>query len=188
MKRPTFMQGAALALILAAGSGAAFTAFVPAFGSVSVLRCLVAVHGAAYVIYLLYNSAETSGRLTIPLAWIASATCIALFVPGVLLVCIAHLGLVWLVRALYFHASVLPAVLDLGLCAVSLTAAFAAAAQSHSIFLSVWTFFLLQALFTAIPSAPRTPDERPLASRNDQFDDAHRRAGEALRRLHKNHQ
>jgi hypothetical protein len=188
MKRPTFMQGAALALILAVGSAVAFVAFVPAFDRVAVLRCLITAQSAAYVIYLLYNSAEKTGRLTVPLLWIISAVCIALFVPGLLPVCIAHLGLVWLVRAVYFHSGLLPAVLDLGLCAVSLTAAIAAAKQSHSVFLSVWTFYLLQALFVAIPSARQASAGRRMSRGDDHFEHAHRRADEELRRLHRNHQ
>ena len=64
-----------------------------------------------------------------------------------------HVGLLWLVRSLYFYSGVLPALLDLGLSALGLAFAVWAAGRSGSPLLALWCFFLVQALHVCIPAA-----------------------------------
>ena len=94
---------------------------------------------------------------------------------------IAHVGLIWLARALYYHPGLVPALLDFGLCGFSVIAALATAKQTGSLFLAMWTFFLVQALFIAIPTF--RGDRGATTSDDDGFDRAYRAAQQALRRL-----
>jgi len=57
--------------------------------------------------------------------------------------------------------------------------------RSGSVFLAIWCFFLVQALFVAIPPAIKRKDARQSGSAagNEHFDQAKRQADEALRQL-----
>ena len=97
-----------------------------------------------------------------------------------------HIGLIWLVRSLYFYASVVSALTDLGLSGLALAAAVWAVTHTGSLFLAIWCFFLVQALFVAIPhalSGKAAPGIQPAADRDDRFERAHRAAEAAVRKL-----
>jgi hypothetical protein len=92
-----------------------------------------------------------------------------------------QVGLVWLIRALYFHSGVLSALADLGLSVFALAAA-AWALAGGSWLLALWSFFLVQALFPWIPSlTPRT--DAPSRAHDDGFEEARELAEAALKRL-----
>jgi hypothetical protein len=91
---------------------------------------------------------------------------------------------VWLIRSLYFYSSVLSALADLALNALSVIAAVWAVRQTGSVFLSFWCFFLVQALFVAIPAAMQRNKHGPAeAESEDRFQQAYRVAESALRNL-----
>ena len=96
-----------------------------------------------------------------------------------------HVGQVWLIRSLYFYSSALSALADLGLNLASVAAAIWAATESGSPFLSIWCFFLVQALFVAIPvrMGENRHKRRHEHAYDDRFERAHRAAQGALRRL-----
>jgi hypothetical protein len=79
--------------------------------------------------------------------------------------------------------------LDAGLSGLALAAAVWAAISTGSLFLALWCFFLVQALFVAIPnrmSAPRNHGRRAQKSASavdDDFERAYRNAEAAVRRL-----
>ncbi len=184
MKRPTFFQGVVIAFVFALIGAAAFSALQLIYASSFVVKLLITCFGALYVIYLLARSAERTGRLTIPALWIAGALTAWIVLPELTLFLLAHVGMVWLVRSLYFHSSVLPALLDLGLCALAVIAAIATALHSHSVFLSVWSFFLVQALFVAIPAVIKAKREVSADTTDQHFKRALRTAEAAVRRIH----
>jgi hypothetical protein len=77
------------------------------------------------------------------------------------------------------------ALIDLGLSGLSLAAAIWAAHQSGSVFLTVWCFFLVQALFVHIPThigRRGEPDHEDLEGAH-RFERAHHAAESALRKL-----
>ncbi len=184
MRQPTFIKGVIVAFVFAIVGATAFTGlkFV-VLPSVS-LKLVVATLAAVYVLYLIGASDEKTGRLATPTLWLAGAVAVWLLIPGLTLYCIAHLGMVWLIRSLYFHTSVLPALLDLGLCAFGWLAAIATAEHSHSIFLTVWSFFLIQALFVAIPPLIRTRPSESVDNHEFRFNRALHTAEAAVRRMH----
>ena len=86
-------------------------------------------------------------------------------------------------RSLYYHSSVIPALMDLGLSGLGLAAGIWALVQSGSFFLGFWCFFLVQALFVAIPNSMQRNSKEPEWGSDDAFHRAHRTAEAALRRL-----
>ena len=107
-----------------------------------------------------------------------------LLLPAITLYAITHITMVWLIRSLYFHSSVLPALIDFGLCGFSLLAAVATPLYTHSIFLTIWSFFLLQALFVAIPNVIKTRQTQPNDQSEQRFKRALHTAEAAVRRIH----
>ena len=98
---------------------------------------------------------------------------------------ILGLALVWLVRALYHQPGPLAALMDLALNLGALMAGLWAFKFADSMFLGIWTFFLVQALFVAMPSADgrRAGSDAGTGPQPDQFQTAYRSAEAALRKL-----
>jgi hypothetical protein len=185
MKRPGFFEGVGVALAASVTGGVLFTVLAGLFAGGFVLRGLVALLGLLYVIYLLSRSAERIGRITTLSAWLAAALGIWLLGLSLPLYLLAHLGLVWLVRSLYFHAGPITALADLGLTLFGLAAAVWSWLHTGSLGLSLWSFFLLQALFTFIPAQFRRGSSRNPASaaETDPFQQAYRTAEAAVAKL-----
>jgi hypothetical protein len=125
------------------------------------------------------------GRVTVVAGWILVTGVTWFIAPPLLLFVLVQLGLIWLIRSLYFYSSVLSALADLGLNGLSLAAAVWAAGQTGSVLLSLWCFFLVQALFVAIPTRlSRGNREKPGGpEKEDRFQRAHRAAETAVRKL-----
>jgi hypothetical protein len=185
MKRPTFFEGLLVALVMSLVGSVLFTVLSPLLGSEVILRWLVAGMSLGYVVYLLQRSHEPVGRLTLVLGWILLASVIGFLKLTLPVYLIAHLLGVWLVRSLYYYAGVLPALFDLGLSALSLATGFWAFAHSGSLFLSIWCLFLIQALFVAIPASIRSKatEMESQSVSGERFEQAHRSAQNALRKL-----
>jgi len=104
-------------------------------------------------LYLFSRSEERVGRVTTLSAWIALAAVTWWFAPPLPLYLLIHVAAIWLVRSLYFYSGVMPALMDLGLGALSVSATVWAITRSGSVFLATGCFFLVQALFVTIPPA-----------------------------------
>ncbi len=185
MRHPTFITGVVIAFIFALAGTAAFTSLKLLLLPSVLLKWLIACLAALYVVYLIAASGERTGRLATPTLWLAGTAALWLLAPGLTLYFIGHLGMVWLIRSLYFHTGVLPALLDLGLCALSLLATVATIHHSHSIFLTIWSFFLTQALFVAIPSLIKKRRGEPADNPEFHFNRALHTAEAAVRRMHR---
>ena len=185
MKRPGFFHGVIVAAVLGFFASAIVATLTPFVGLGTVVRLVIPLLGLAYLLYLLSRSAEKLGRVTTLTCWAAMTAIAWWLAPPLPLYLLIHVGAVWLIRSLYFYSGVLPALMDLGLGALSVSAAVWAISRSGSVFLATWCFFLVQALFVAIPPAvprkaalkPNTPAE----SRN--FERAKRQADAALHQL-----
>ena len=184
MTRPSFLEGALVALAASLAAGALFATLSLALPAVSALRWVVSLVAFGYLIYLLGRSGAKVGRVSAVLAWaLVSALALALDLPVPTFVLI-HAGMAWLVRSLYFRGGLVATLADLGPSLLGLAAGVWTLTQSGSLFLAVWSLMLVQALFGLIPSdlgrggaaEPQDPD--------DVFERAHRGAEAALRRLH----
>ena len=187
MNRPTFLEGTLVALVAALTASVLDTvlrlglrgALAPA------LALTVASLGLGYLLYLVGRRGARAGRVLLALAWLPlTATAFALL-PMVWGQVLVQLGLVWVARVWLYHETPFAALLDLGLVASGTAAALWAGVYSGSLFLAVWSLFLVQALFGSIPARPGHAPERTTGpgAPSDPFDLALRAAEGALRRL-----
>ena len=185
MKRPSFFHGVIVAAAFAFFASAMIAALTPFVGFLAVVRIVVPAMGLAYILYLLSRCSERVGRVTTLTLWSALAAITWWVAPPLPLYLLIHVGAMWLVRSLYFYSGVLPALMDLGLSALSIAVAIWAMSHTGSVFLAIWCFFLVQALFAAIPSSVRTGvrADRSAASENAAFERAKRQADRALNQL-----
>lgn len=178
-----FFQGVLLALIFSVLGAFAHFVLAPVFGSYHIVRLLLALFTLLYLVYLVQGSGIRSGRMVVALSWLGVSVLAWLFCSSLLAYISAHMALIWLVRAFICHKSVLAALLDLGLMALSLLIAVAVSLQSGSVFMTLWCFFLMQALFVFIPNnGSKKPQQFPPA-KADRFEEAYRNAEKALRRI-----
>ena len=185
MKRPGFLHGVIVAAVLGFFASAIVATLTPFAGLGAVVRLVIPMLGLAYLLYLLNRSAERLGRVTTLTVWTALTAVTWWFAPPLPLYLMIHVGAVWLVRSLYFYSGVMPALMDLGLTSLSVSAAVWAITRSGSVFLATWCFFLVQSLFVAIPPAVhrKARPELSTPADNDGFERAKRQADAALRQL-----
>jgi len=185
MKRPSFFQGVIVAAVLGFFASAIVATLIPFVGLGAVVRLVIPLLGLAYLLYLLNRSTERLGRVTTLTFWAVMSAVAWWVAPPLPLYLMIHVGAIWLVRSLYFYSGVLPALMDLGLNALSVSAAVWALTRSNSVFLATWCFFLVQALFVAIPPAvqrqAKEKQNTPVDSKN--FERAKRQADAALHHL-----
>jgi hypothetical protein len=185
MKAPSFFEGVVVALAFSVSGGVLYSVLSSAFPAAAVLRLLIAGIGLGYVFYLLSRSRERVGRITAVACWTLATGVIWFIGPPLIVYILTQLGLIWLIRSLYFYSSGLSAMADLMLNSLSLVAAVWAARHTGSVFLSFWCFFLTQSLFVFIPvrfsRGSGATQTRPLHL--DRFQRAHRSAEAAVRRL-----
>jgi hypothetical protein len=185
MTRPGFFQGAIVAAVLGFFASALVATLTPFLGLGTAFRLLVPLLGLAYLVYLLKRSDERLGRVTTLTFWAAMSVVtwwVALPLPLYLLI---HVGAIWLIRSMYYYSGVVPALMDLGLSALSVSAAAWAISRSGSVFLATWCFFLVQALFTAIPATiqGKRNAKYNTPADNGNFEGARRQAEAALHQL-----
>ena len=185
MKQHTFLHGVIVAAVLAFFASAIVATLTPFVGLGGVFRLVIPGLALAYLLYLFSRSAERSGRVTTLSLWSALAVITWWFAPPLPLYLLIHVGAVWLVRSLYFYSGILPALMDLGLSGLSISAAVWAATRSGSVFLATWCFFLVQALFVTIPPAIKSKRQtrQHATADTEAFDNAKRQADRALRQL-----
>jgi len=185
MKSPGLIDGVIVAALIAAGAGIAGLLLGGFVGLGTLFKLLLSGASLVYLVYLLKRSGARVGRLVVISGWAIVGLCGWLLELGLVEQVLMHGGLLWLTRSLYFHGSLLSALLDLGLVAVGLLAAAWALVNTGSPAAALWSFFLLQALFVWIPAfTPGQPDD-PYYRRDEasQFQSAHRVAVDAVRKL-----
>lgn len=185
MKRPSFVHGVMVAAVLGFFASAVVATLTPFVGLGAVLRLVIPALGLAYLLYLFSRSNERVGRVTTLALWGALAATTWWAAPPLPFYLLVHVASIWLVRSLYFYSGVMPALMDLGVSALSVSATVWAISRSGSVFLATWCFFLVQALCVAIPPAIKsTPKhQRKTAIESENFQHARRQADEALRQL-----
>lgn len=185
MKRPTFLHGVLVAAVLGFFASAIVATLTPFVSLGAVLRLVIPALALAYLLYLFSRSNERLGRVVTLSAWGMLAAITWWVSPPLPLYLLIHVGSIWLVRSLYFYSGVMPALMDLGISTLSVSATVWAITRSGSVFLATWCFFLVQALFVAIPATVRDgskaqPDTTP---DNEVFEKARRQADQALRQM-----
>ncbi len=182
-RMPSLGAGLVAALVLSAGGAALLSAMTPLFGFATTLHAVIAILGLAYVLYAVSRSGERIGRIATIAGWIVIASAAWLLGLPLAAYVLMHVGLVWLVRSLYYYSGLVPALVDLGLTVLGAAFAVWAAQRSESAWLVLWCFFLVQAFHVLIPASMTRRDKGALDSRDDAFARAHRAAEAAVRRL-----
>lgn len=180
MKPLTFWRGAVVALALSVVGAVSLDALALLAGPGAALRWLVSGLALAYLLVVLASSSRRVGRVVAIAGWLLTTAGLAALNPPLLAWVVVQTGAVWLMRSLYHYRSLWSALADLALCGFAIAAAAATASHTHSVFLSLWSFFLVQGLFAFIPNSAmrrRKPDSA------DSFATAERAAAAALRRL-----
>ena len=182
MKRLGFMPALGFALGVSVLGTLLAKILSPLFAGALLARALCTALSFAYVLFLLARSSQRRGRVSLLAVWCCAALAIALLCPSLLSMSAAHLTLIWLARALLFHKSLLTALADLLLSALSLAAGCWALFATGSLFASLWSLCLVQAACALLPgSAGRDP--RIDAAFEQRFAAAARAAEQALRVL-----
>ena len=185
MKTPGIIDGIIVAALISLGAGIT-SLLLGGFVAYSTLFEFT-LYGVvmAYLFYLLKRCDARIGRIVAVSAWsLMTFMCWILDIPLVEQVLIQAVA-IWLLRSLYFHNSPLTALLDLGLVSVGLAASGWAMLNTGSLVASVWSFFLVQALFCWLPTlgsdhpGPASTGARERST----FRSAHRVAQDAVRKL-----
>ena len=185
MKRPTFVHGVIVAAVLGFFASAIVATLTPFVGIGTVVRLVIPALALAYLLYLFSRSTERLGRVTALSAWTVLAVLTWWIAPPLPLYLLTHVVAIWLLRSLYFYSGVVPALMDLGISTLSISATVWAITRSGSVFLATWCFFLVPALFVAIPPAlaKKRTEQRSTPAESEQFEVARRQADQALRQL-----
>jgi hypothetical protein len=180
--RPSFGTSLGVGLGLSLCAAAVLAVLGPILFAGYALRAVVAIVAFAYVLYLIGKSGERVGRVTTVVCWLVIALGAAVAGLPLGAYVLVHVGLIWLVRALYYYSGVLPALADFGLGLLGVVFAVWAAQRTGSTWLAFWCFFLAQSFHVLIPNSLATRGSRA-PDVDDAFNRAHRTAEEAIRRL-----
>ena len=183
MKSATFTEGVLLALVSSLVGAISYTALLPVVDGELAICITIACLGLSYIIYLLKRSGERIGLLSTVVIWAVITVVLFIFIPSPLLFLTIQLGLIWIIRSLYYYASVISALADLALVSFSLMATIWATYQTESLFLSIWCCLLVNSLFVFIPvdMEQRVDRSGPAAMQVDRFQQAYQAAESALK-------
>jgi len=185
MKTATFVEGIFVALVSSFIGSVTYFSLSLLFADSVVIRLIISGLSLAYILYLLTRSNERIGRITVIVLWSIITMTTWFFWPPVIVFIVIHLGSIWLVRSLYFYSSLFSSLADLSLNILSIAIALWTASHTGSLFLTLWCFFLTQALFVMIPTSikPSTNNNSSNLNSEDDFQRAYRVAQSAVRKL-----
>lgn len=155
MNRPSFVSHVIVAFLLAVAGGMCFTLLTPFLRPPTALRLTLGLVATGYVLHVVLASQVNGGRIAAPTLWLLCAAVLAWAAPAPALFTSLHAVLLWLLRALLIHTRVIPVMADLALSALALAVAVACARHTGSLALSLWTFFVIQALPSAFAPLDR---------------------------------
>lgn len=185
MKSPSFWDGVVVALIAAVTGEILFTALPWFIGWWSVQRLVIGLLSLGYLLHLLRRAPGKTGRVSLLLLWFIASLAAVVFEIDIIFYLLMQLGFIWLARSCYFRHNLIGAMADLGLHTLAFATGIWAYARSGSVFLTLWTFFLVEALFPLLPgTAPENAGNfQGDSAVNTRFEQAHRTALAALQRL-----
>lgn len=185
MKRPGFPEGFLLAILLCIAGFIIFECVNLIMNSRIALQFTLTVTSLGYLVYLLKRSGVRTGRLTVIVLWTVITTALWLMQIPLSVFLIGQVVIIWLVRSLYYYASVLSSLVDLMLTGTGLLVAFWAIINTNNLFFSLCSFYLIQSLFVTIPEDWKKPGESKysMAISDDKFERAYHCAEAAIRKF-----
>lgn len=185
MKNTSFNEGVAVALFSSIIVAALFSLISYLLLGGGAFKLLIAGISFFYIMYLLLRTKERTGRIAVVLIWFVTTLLSLVFSPSLFLYVSIQLFMVWLLRSIYFYNSIFSALIDLALTGMSVAVAVWAWIVSGSMFLTIWCFFLVQALFVFIPKtfSAKGKSESITNMENDRFEYAYHAAEMAVEKL-----
>jgi hypothetical protein len=183
MNKPTLLGNLTIAVLISLMALVTLLILQTLFSGYTALIVTLALMTLEYLGYLLYASKVRSGKITLALLSVILIAIILLLNPNLSVIIACLVSTIWLSRSLLFYRSVLPSVIDIGLCLISVSAAFAAFILSGSIIAGIWCFLLTQALFVFIPLKLSKYREAINNPATEQFNKAYQSAESAIRAL-----
>ena len=181
-RTPDFIEGAVVALGLSVLAAIGYWSLIGIFNVAVSVPAQIGTLGSIYAVYLLKRSDRSAGKITIGILFIAlSVLLILLPIAFAIVASILLLG-IWALRCFFYRHGVADSLLDLCLSVLAVIAAVIAATTTQSVLLTVWTFFIVQALHVLIPEIGRESEAADLPEH--QFDMAYENAESALRRFY----
>ncbi len=184
MKKPGFFEGIAVALIAAVIAEVSFTVLPWLMSRWAAYFLTISLLSLGYLTYWSYRSPRKTGRPTLLVLWALSSLGAALLEVSPPFYLLLQLGFVWLIRSLYLRNGIFGALADLVWLALAVGSAAWAYSRSGSVFLCVWSFFLVEALVLLRPNKSLCSAEGDrMQGANPRFEQAHRNAMKALQQL-----
>jgi hypothetical protein len=185
MKGPGILKGIAFAIIASLASGLLLKVLPLVLSSATSSSLIIMGLSLSYLIFLQKHNDIRRGRVLVFAAWIILGLSSWLLGLSLFEQILLNISMIWIVRSLYFHSSITAALLDLVLVIMAAGAGVWAALQTNSPIAAVWSFFLCQSLFSAIPeiSRPTHISDAVPGETDDHFRAAHRVAQDAVRKL-----
>jgi len=182
MNAPGTLKGILFAIIASLAAGFLGSILPLIFSSFTSNSLIILALSLGYLLFLLRYAEIKRGRIVVMLTWFTLNLGGLLLGISLIENILLQLTIIWLVRSLYFHASIFGAMLDLALIIMAAGAAVWTVLQTGSPMAAVWSFFLCQSLFGAIPQFSRNENSKTHDDR-DRFQSAHRIAQAAVRKL-----
>jgi hypothetical protein len=174
-----FWRNVGTGLLASFAGTVAYHVVAPLAGSDVALRGTIVLLAAIAALALLLDRSHRVGRFVAFAAWLAVLAALLVFDPSLWLWAGVPVFALWLMRSLSRYQSLWQAGADAAIALFAFATAWVALRHTHSVFLALWCFFLVQALTSLIPHArPATPSPA-----GDRYDQAQRNAEAALRRL-----
>lgn len=185
MKTPGIIDGVFVAIVISLYAAVASLILGGIVTYATLFNLVLCGSTLIYLVYLLKRSNAKVGRVVMVAIWSATSLGCWLFDVPLFTQVLIQAGIIWLLRSLYFHGSILSAALDFGLVSVGLAASAWAMVNTGSLGGALWSFFLVQALFFWIPDLARKQPGDIYRNQHDQssFQSAHRVALDAVRKL-----
>jgi hypothetical protein len=184
MKTPGILDGVTFAVIVSLGAALASLLLGGLLVYGVLFELLMYAATLVYLLYLLKRSRARIGRVVVIAGWAVTSMGCWFFDVALLQQVLIQACVIWLVRSLYFHGSLLTALLDFGLVSAGLAAAVWALVNTGSLVAALWSFFLVQSLFCWLPRLARKHDAEDFSNeQQSSFQSAHRVALDAVRKL-----
>ena len=183
MKAFSFVHNVVAGLALSTIGVVVFSVTQALFGSTDASRLVLLVISLGYVLFLLQQLTPRFGISIVVSGWLVSALALLLFNPPLLVWLSVLTGLTWLIRSALRYQRLYQVALDGVLNGFALCCGISVMLLTHSLWLSLWSYFLAMAFSSALASRPSP--SRPVIDTVQRFQQAHSSAEDALRRLQK---
>ena len=185
MKGPGILKGIVIAIVASLAAGFLTRILPLMFSGFTSSSLIILTLSLGYLVFLLKHADTKRGRVVLMALWILLSLGGLFFGISLIGLIVLQLAIIWVLRSLYFHASIFAAVLDLILIIMAAGAGVWTVLQTGSLMAAVWSFFLCQSLFGSIPefSNKQNPQTQTSRGKNDRFQSAHRIAQAAVRKL-----